>query len=130
MGPMSLLALLSVALGGAIGASLRFAFGLWAARTFGSAFPVGTLGVNVVGGFAMGLAAVALIERGGGPVWLAPALTAGLLGGFTTFSAFALDAVLLIERGEALRALAYVLLSVALSIGALALGLLIARSFA
>ena len=122
-------AYLSVAAGGALGATLRFALSGAALRAFGAGFPWGTLLANVLGGFAMGLAAGALIERGP-PAWanLAPFLMTGLLGGFTTFSAFSLDALTLAERGRGLAAMGYVGASVALSIAALWAGLAIARS--
>ncbi|MGF1660583.1 MAG: fluoride efflux transporter CrcB [Rubrimonas sp.] len=118
---------LSVALGGAIGATLRFAFGRWALRAFGPDFPWGTFGVNVIGSFAMGLLAALIVERFPGD-WgrYAPFLMSGVLGGFTTFSAFALDAFGMIERGEALKLLAYaggsVALTLAACIGGVALG--------
>jgi CrcB protein len=120
---------LAVAVGGAIGATLRFAFGAWALRTLGGGFPWGTLGVNVIGGFAMGALAVMLVERAGAPR-LAPFLLTGVLGGFTTFSAFSLDALLMAERGEAAKAALYVAASVALSIGALWAGAALARGAA
>lgn len=121
---------LSVALGGALGASLRWLFTGWAMRTFGTGFPYGTFGVNVIGSFAMGVAAVALMERFPG-AWgrFAPFLMTGVLGGFTTFSAFSLDALHLMERGRLLAAGGYVAGSVALSIMALFAGLALARGF-
>ncbi len=120
--------LFAVAAGGACGAALRWLFGAWAARSFGPGFPWGTLGVNVLGCFAMGIAAVLLIERGGGAsARLAPVLMTGLLGGFTTFSAFSLDTLMLIERGEGVRAALYVAASAGLSVGALWTGLTLAR---
>ncbi len=118
-----------VALGGAIGAGGRHLVGLATLRLFGPGFPVGTLTVNVIGGLLMGLAAgyFALRYEGGGQdlrLFLAP----GILGGFTTFSAFSLDAFLLWEQGQAFAAILYVALSVVLSIAALAAGLMIARA--
>ena len=123
--------LVLVALGGAIGAGCRHLVNLGMLRLFGPTFPVGTLTVNVVGGLLMGLAAgyFALIYSGGGQ-HLRLFLTTGLLGGFTTFSAFSLDALLLWERGDILPALAYVLISVLLSIVALAVGLYLMRAIA
>jgi CrcB protein len=114
-----------VALGGALGASLRYGVNVLAARLVGAGFPVATLVVNVLGSFLMGLLAAALLERGEGR--LAPFLLTGVLGGFTTFSAFSLDAVRLWERGEATAAAGYVAASVVLSIAGLALGLGVAR---
>lgn len=120
-----------VALGGAIGAGCRHLVNLAALRLLGPAFPVGTLAVNVIGGLLMGLLAgyFALRYSGGGQ-GLRLFLATGILGGFTTFSAFSLDAVLLWERGDIVGASAYVLLSVVLSIGALLLGLAIMRAVA
>jgi fluoride exporter len=114
-----------VAAGGAIGAVLRFATVLGAARVFGAGFPVGTLVVNIAGSFAMGFLVVILNARGNG---LQPFLLTGILGGFTTFSAFSLDAVTLWERGDAFQAGLYVAASVILSILALAFGALLARA--
>ena len=117
--------LLQVALGGAVGASLRYLTGLGAVRLMGPGFPWGTLTVNVVGSAAMGALVVILADSLGNR--FAPLLMTGLLGGFTTFSAFSLDAVSLYERGEAGLALLYVGASVILSLMALALGLWAAR---
>ena len=119
---------LLVALGGALGASLRYLTGLGLTRALGHGFPYGTLAVNVVGSFLMGVVVVLAAERG--LTHLSPLVVTGLLGGFTTFSAFSLDAVTLWERGEVVTATAYVGASVALSIGALVLGLLTARALA
>ena len=116
---------LSVALGGAIGASARFAVNLAAARLFGMGFPVGTLCVNVLGSFAMGVLAVLLLDRASP---LAPFLLTGVLGGFTTFSAFSLDTLMLWERGPPVLALVYVILSVAASLLAVFAGLALGRS--
>ncbi|MEC9434999.1 MAG: fluoride efflux transporter CrcB [Pseudomonadota bacterium] len=120
---------LLVALGGACGAMLRFAFSGWAGRTLGHGFPWGTFGVNVLGSFVMGLAAVLLMERAPGAwVRFAPLVMTGLLGGFTTFSAFSLDALYLIERGRLGVATAYMAGSVAVSVLALWAGLALARA--
>ena len=118
--------LLLVALGGALGAVARYLTGLAALRLIGAGFPWGTLAVNVAGSFAMGLLAVTLAHVG--QTRLAPLLMTGFLGGFTTFSAFSLDALTLWERGDALAAAAYVAASVILSLAALAAGLTLARS--
>jgi CrcB protein len=119
-----------VAVGGAIGASLRHLCNLAALRLLGPAFPWGTLAVNIVGSFAMGIVVAVLARRFGGVSnELRLFLATGILGGFTTFSAFSLDAAALWERGEGLHALAYVLASVAGAILALFLGLWLARSF-
>ena len=117
--------LLLVALGGAVGSVLRYLTVTGAARAFGAGFPVGTLVVNVIGSLVMGMVFHLLVERANWPV--APAVTAGLLGGFTTFSAFSLEAVQLVEAGRLGAAGLYVFASVALSLGALILGLALAR---
>ncbi len=113
---------LSVALGGALGASARFLVGVQLARP---GFPVAVLGVNVLGSFLMGLLVVWLGQRG--LTQWQPFLLTGLLGGFTTFSAFSLETVTLIERGQMGAAMLYVALSVGLSVGALALGVVMMR---
>ena len=120
-----------VAFGGAIGAASRHLVNLAALRLLGPGFPAGTLTVNVVGGLLMGLLAgyFALRHEGGGQA-MRLFLATGVLGGFTTFSAFSLDAVLLWERGDVAAATGYVLLSVVLSIGALLVGLAIMRAVA
>jgi len=111
---------LQVALGGAIGAVLRYFVGS------SVAFPFGTLTVNVVGSFLMGVIFVLMVDKGA-ERW-APLMMAGVLGGFTTFSAFSLDAYRLYEAGRVTAAGGYVLASVILSIGALALGIIITRA--
>ena len=87
-----------VFLGGGIGAALRHGVNLAAAR-FGLAFPVGTLAVNVAGSFLMGVLVAYFALRGGIDQHVRLLLTTGLLGGFTTFSAFSLDAALMWEKG-------------------------------
>lgn len=120
-----------VAAGGAIGAASRHLVNLGALRLFGPGFPVGTLAVNVIGCLLMGMLAGALAGRADGAgQGLRFFLATGVLGGFTTFSAFSLDAVLLWERGQAAAALGYVLASVFVSIAALIVGLTLVRGFA
>lgn len=115
-----------VALGGAIGAALRFLTGLAVLRLFGSGdFPLAIIVVNVIGSFLMGVFVVLAAQRG--LTHFSPFVMTGLLGGFTTFSAFSLETVTLIERGQMGSAALYIVLSVGLSVGALALGLLAAR---
>ena len=116
-----------VAFGGAIGASLRYLTGVGAFRLFGSGdFPIAILIVNVIGSFLMGVFVVAAAHRG--LTHMSPFVMTGLLGGFTTFSAFSLETMTLIERGHIGFASLYVLLSVGLSVGGLAFGLIVARS--
>lgn len=119
-----------VMLGGAVGAGARHLVGRAALALWGPGFPVGTLAVNVIGGFAMGLLAGWLATRASGNEALRYLLGVGVLGGFTTFSAFSLETVLMIERGELTTALFYILASVALSIGALFAGLQVSRMVA
>ena len=118
--------LIQVALGGAIGASARYMTNVGVMRLIGPGLPWGTAIVNVLGSFLMGVLVVLLAERFGNR--LAPFLMTGLLGGFTTFSAFSLDAVTLWERGQGAIAAIYVLGSVLFSILALVAGLAFARS--
>jgi CrcB protein len=123
---------LLVFLGAGFGGAFRLGGNVAAARLIGTGFPWGTLTVNVVGGFAMGVIAEWLALKGGAG-WtqhLRLFATTGILGGFTTFSAFSLDAVLIWERGQLGLALVYVLLSVALSIAGLIGGLALIRALA
>ena len=122
--------LLLASAGGAIGAGLRFLIGSFMFRALGPSFPWATLFVNIVGSLAMGLLIGILARRGGTPNELRIFLATGILGGFTTFSAFSLDAISLWERGEVWAAALYVLGSVVLSILALFVGLMAVRSFA
>ncbi|MGK6356157.1 fluoride efflux transporter CrcB [Sphingomonas sp. DT-207] len=122
--------LLLVMLGGAFGAGARHLVGRFTLALFGPGYPWGTLTVNLIGGFAMGLLAGGLIRWGQSDEQMRLLLGVGVLGGFTTFSAFSLDAMLMLQRGEWSGALVYVLASVIGSIVALALGLGIARAVA
>lgn len=115
-----------IAAGGALGAVLRYLSVMGAARLMGAGFPYGTLAVNVVGSLAMGIAAAVLVERSGSPKVIA-FLMPGLLGGFTTFSAFSLDAARLYEAGRLGAAAGYAGLSVGVAFLALLMGLWIGR---
>jgi len=123
---------LLVAAGGAIGASLRHGAGLLGARHFLANWPWATFSVNLLGGFAMGLVAGWLARRTNGAAEeVRLFLATGVLGGFTTFSAFSLETMNMLRSGETAKAAAYALLSVVLSVAALGLGLWIAkRAFA
>ncbi|MDG1471205.1 fluoride efflux transporter CrcB [Pseudosulfitobacter sp. SM2401] len=115
-----------VALGGAIGASTRYLFGVGAMRLAGPTdFPWAIMSVNVIGSFLMGVFVVAAAQRG--LTHFSPFVMTGLLGGFTTFSAFSLETVTLMERGNIGAASLYVALSVGLSIVGLMVGLAVAR---
>lgn len=117
-------ALAIVFLGGGLGASLRHLVNMGVARFLGVSFPWGTLGVNITGSLAMGFLVAWLATRyEGGGQDLRLFLATGVLGGFTTFSAFSLDTVLLIERGEIGLAALYVGASVGLSVLGLCAGL-------
>lgn len=119
-----------VAVGGAIGAALRHLANVAALRLVGSAFPWGTMAINIVGSLAMGVFIELLARRFNASSDLRLFVATGILGGFTTFSAFSLDVAVLWERGDMIPALGYALTSVAGSILALFLGLWLARSFA
>lgn len=115
--------LMQVAIGGAAGASLRYLVVETAVRRFGPDFPWGTVVVNLLGSFVMGILAVTLTPREGAT----PFLMAGLLGGFTTYSAFSLDTFALFERGEYVGALGYVALTLVGAIGGCVVGVVLAR---
>ena len=118
---------LLVFLGGGLGASLRHAVNLICARGLGTAFPWGTFIINISGSLVMGLIAGYLAFKGEASQPWRLFLMTGILGGYTTFSAFSLDAALLYERGEITSALFYVLGSVVLSIAGLFAGLALVR---
>ncbi len=118
---------LIVFFGGGLGATLRHGMNILAARLFGTAFPYGTLIINILGSLVMGLVVEYFALKSGLPQRWRLFLTTGILGGFTTFSAFSLEAALLYERGELAAAAIYVVASVTLAIGALFLGLAIIR---
>lgn len=121
--------LILVAVGGAIGASLRHLGNLAALRLLGPGFPWGTMAINIAGSLAMGIFIEVLARRfGGASNELRLFVATGILGGFTTFSAFSLDVAVLWERGAALHAFGYVLVSVVGAILALFLGLWLVRS--
>jgi len=119
--------LLLVALGGAIGAAARHLVNIAALRLWGPAFPWHTAAINVAGSFLMGVLIAVLARRAGvAPEWRL-FLATGVLGGFTTFSAFALDFAVLWQRDASAQALLYVLASVLGSLLAVFAGLALAR---
>jgi len=129
--PSQLAASSYVAFGGATGAVLRYQVGRamthWLGPNVVTAFPWATLTVNIAGSLAMGLLAGFLARHGqGGEHWRL-LLGVGLLGGFTTFSAFSLELMLLIERGQTAQALTYALVSVIAGVTALYIGLIAMR---
>jgi fluoride exporter len=118
---------LIVFIGAGIGGALRHGVNVAAARLFGFGFPWGTFIVNVVGSFVMGLFAGYFAYRAGIPQHVRLFLTTGILGGFTTFSSFSLDAALLVERHSFGLAAGYVIGSVAAGLSALFFGLALFR---
>ena len=124
---------LLVMAGGAIGAGLRYQLGRWAFHLAGPGWPWGTFAANVLGGLAMGLLVGVMARTGlsaGAGESVRLAVGVGLLGGFTTFSAFSLEVVLMAERGAMLGAGAYALASVLVSVAALLAGLMLVRQVA
>ena len=119
--------LLAVAIGGGIGAVGRYSLGMGALALFGPGYPIGTLAANVIGGLLMGMVVEAGALRFSYSPELRAFLTVGVLGGFTTFSAFSLESALMIERGQWGLALGYVVASAVLSIGALFAGMWLMR---
>jgi CrcB protein len=124
---MDVTRMLAIAAGGALGALLRY----WASTAvharLGTAFPYGTLLVNVAGSLLMGFLYIWLLERVAEGPALRAFLLVGLLGAFTTFSTFSLETLNLVETGQVARALANIVASVTLCIGAAGLGVLAAR---
>ncbi|HCL63897.1 MAG TPA: fluoride efflux transporter CrcB [Rhizobium sp.] len=120
--------ILLVALGGAFGSVCRYLVGLGALRLLGAAFPWGTFAVNVAGCFLIGALAELIVARFGASAELRLLFITGFLGGFTTFSAFALDTVSLFERGAVVASVLYVGASVGISIIAVVAGIAVVRS--
>ena len=132
----TLIATTQVAVGGAVGAAARYQLGrgltAWLGPQAMTAFPWATLAANVLGGLAMGVLAGWLMQRSGSAAGAASdswrlLIGVGLLGGFTTFSSFSLETMLLIERGQAWTAMTYVLVSVLACLAALYIGLIATR---
>lgn len=114
---------LVVFIGGGLGAAFRHGVNRAAMTYLGAGFPYGTLFVNVLGGILMGVLAELFVVKGGGSQEFRLFLTTGVLGGFTTFSAFSLDAALMWQRSDYLALASYVTASVLLSIAGLFLGM-------
>ena len=123
-----MLHLLLVAAGGATGSVMRYLVGQWSIRLLGPSYPWGTLIVNVLGSFAIGLLAELVARKLNASPEMRLLLVTGFLGGFTTFSAFSLDALVLFERGATGAAVAYILGSVGISLAAGMGGLALGRS--
>jgi len=118
----------AVAVGGVVGCCARYGVSQWVQVWYDKGFPLATLIINVVGSLAMGFLFVATLERVNVSPALRMAVLTGVLGGFTTFSTFAMETLLLLEDGETAYAVLYVLLSVLLGLGAAFLGVYLARS--
>ncbi len=116
-----------VALGGAIGAAGRYLVAMQTLRFFGPGFPWGTLTVNIVGSLAMGFLAGLFAYRMHVSPEIRMFLMTGILGGFTTFSAFSLDVSVLMERKDYMMSAFYIIGSISLSVAALFIGLRLAR---
>ncbi|MGD8208009.1 MAG: fluoride efflux transporter CrcB [Thiohalocapsa sp.] len=123
-----MLQLLAIAGGGALGALSRFWVSTGVYGLLGREFPWGTLAVNVIGSFLMGLLAVLLLERSLAPPELRSALLIGFLGAFTTFSTFSLETLNLIEQGDSVRALLNIGVSVLVCVAACWGGIVAARA--
>lgn len=121
--------LLLVMLGGAVGSGARYLVGRATLGWWGGGFPWGTLAVNLIGGFAMGMLAASLMRIDDSEPWRL-LIGVGILGGFTTFSAFSLDLMTMIERGAWVASIGYALVSVAGSLATLALGMTLIRTTA
>ncbi|MDI7863265.1 fluoride efflux transporter CrcB [Rhizobiaceae bacterium n13] len=119
---------LLVALGGAVGSVFRFLVGEATLRLVGHGFPWGTLIVNIVGSFLIGVFAELIVIKFDGSVQVRLFLITGILGGFTTFSAFSLETAALMENGSGLSALGYLALSVGFSLAAVFAGLALMRA--
>ena len=122
---------LLVAVGGALGSMARYGAGVLVGKAWGASFPLGTMLINIVGSLAMGLFIGFLVRTM--PSWQSDGrlfVAVGILGGFTTFSSFSLDAISMLERGDFGPALLYVLVSVLVGIGALYGGLVLMRGAA
>ncbi|MBR1121566.1 fluoride efflux transporter CrcB [Bradyrhizobium lablabi] len=120
--------ILAVAAGGALGSVARYLVGVGSGRLFGTDFPWGTLMINVTGSFLIGAFVGLFAAKWDLSQAMRIFLTVGICGGFTTFSTFSLDAYYLIERGQTLASWAYMMASVALSVGALITALQLVRA--
>lgn len=123
-----MLNILLVAIGGAFGSVCRYLTGLLMTRLLGTAFPWGTITVNIVGSFAIGLLTELVARRFNASMEMRLLLVVGILGGFTTFSSFSLDTVALIEKGAVATAVIYVFASVAISLAATFAGFAVGRA--
>jgi CrcB protein len=119
----------AIMIGGALGAALRYLVSNGVYSLLGRDFPYGTLAVNVIGSFLMGILTVLLVERGESDPLLKLAILVGFLGAFTTFSTFSLDTLVLIDKGALMLAFFNMLGSVMICVSAVWLGMIIAKQF-
>ncbi len=120
--------ILLAAVGGALGSVLRYLVGVLTLRWFGPSFPWGTLAVNVVGSFIIGLTVEMIARRFNASMELRVFIVTGIIGGFTTWSSFSLDTMVLFERGAIAAAAAYVIGSLVVSFAAVFAGLALGRA--
>ena len=123
----SILQIFAIMIGGAIGAALRFMVSNGVYNVLGRDFPYGTLAVNVIGSFFMGLLTIMLLERGDFDPLFKLAILVGFLGSFTTFSTFSLDTLSLINDGALIRAFINMVGSVVVCVSAVWLGMMVAK---
>jgi CrcB protein len=123
-----MLPILLVALGGALGSVARYLTGILATRLFGPSFPWGTLIVNIVGSFAIGVLVELIARRLNASMEMRLFLVTGVMGGFTTLSSFSLDFATLFERGDLGLAFVYVAATLVISIAAVFAGLALGRA--
>ena len=123
----SALQIFAIMIGGAIGAAMRFMVSNGVYSLLGREFPYGTLAVNIIGSFFMGLLTVMILERGDFDPLIKLAILVGFLGSFTTFSTFSMDTLALINDGALLRAFINMLANVVICVSAVWLGMILAK---
>jgi fluoride exporter len=119
---------LAISIGAVFGANARFVIGQWVSDRLGSAFPYGTVLINVTGSFLVGIVLTAAAERAGAPWWIRPALAIGFLGSYTTFSTFSYETLGLVQNGSVALAAANVAGSVIASLLGVYLGTIVGRA--
>ena len=124
----SLLQILVIMFGGALGAAARYILAIKVSEKFGTNYPFGTLSINVIGSFAMGLLAILLVERFALDPLIKLGIFVGFLGAFTTFSTFSIETLSLFEQGQQIKALGYILSSVILSVFAVWMGVILGKA--
>jgi CrcB protein len=119
---------LAISIGAVLGANARFLLGEWVASRLGTAFPYGTLIINVSGSFLVGIVLTVVAERAGAPWWVRPTLAIGFLGSYTTFSTFSYETLSLAQNGSLVLAAANVAGSVVAALLAVVLGTVVGRA--